>query len=104
MAKKEYVIDDDFRLKAINLLKGYGYYKGVLVKSDVQKNYVSGQLKLSDIIKSKSDFKELKASVNAALEYCYANNFGEIENVIKYFYRVECMEIRKLYGNFFDKH
>lgn len=104
MAKKEYVIDDDFRLKAVNLLKGYGYYKGALVKSEVQRAYVNGQLKLTDIIKNKNDFKELKASVNAALEYCYANNFDEIESVIKYFYKTECMEVRKLYGNFFDKH
>lgn len=104
MAKKEYVINDDFRLKAVNLLKGYGYYKGVLVKSDVQKSYVSGELRLADVIKKREDFKELKASVNVALEYCYANNFDEIESVIKYFYKTECMEVRKLYGNFFDKH
>lgn len=104
MSKKEFVVDEDYRMKIVNFLKIYGYYNGALSKIGVDKKYVSGELKLSDIIQSKQDFKELKMSINKTLEYCYENNFKEIEDIMNHFYRVECKEIRSQYGNFFDRH
>ena len=103
MSVKEFVINEDFRMKVVNFLKIYGYYEGVLGKNDIQKKYVSGELKLMDIIQDKKAFKELKMSINVVLDYCFDNHFDEIENVMNYFYRVECLEIRKQYGGLFDK-
>ncbi len=103
MKKKEYVIDEDFRMKVVNFLKIYGYYEGVLVQNGVDKKYVSGDISLDDIILSKNDFKELKRSVNKVLDYCYENSFTEIEMIMNCFYRRECQNIRNSYGNFFDK-
>lgn len=103
MAVKNFVINEDFRMKVINFLKIYGYYKGILSKIDIQKKYINGELKLSDIIQNKNDYKELKMSIRVVLEYCYDNHFKEIEDVMNYFYKVECLEVRKLYGSFFDK-
>ena len=103
MSKKEFVIDEDFRMKVINFLKIYGYYNGVLVKEGRDKKYVGGEVVLSDIILSKKDYKELKQSINKVLDYCYENRFDEIEAVMNYFYQVECLTIRKNYGSFFDK-
>ncbi len=104
MKKREYVIDEDFRMKVVNFLKIYGYYNGVLVKNGMDKKYASGEVLIGDIILSKKDYKELKMSVNKVLDYCYENRFDEIEGVINYFYKVECAEIRQKYGNFFDRH
>jgi len=104
MKVKNYVIDDEFRMKVINFLKIYGYYGGVLSSNDIQKKYISGELKLDDIIKNKKDFKELKSSINVVLEYCYENGYQEIEDIMNYFYKVECSNIRKNYGNFFERH
>ena len=105
MKKKEIIfVDEEFRMKIVNFLKIYGYYEGVLVQIGIDKKYVSGELKLVDIIKSKKDFKELKMSVNKVLEYCYENGFDRIERVMNRFYQDECAEIRKLYGGFFDRH
>lgn len=104
MSKKEFIVDEDYRMKVVNFLKIYGYYDGVLGKIGIDKKYVSGELKLIDIIQSKQDFKVLKFSINKVLEYCYENHFKEIEEIMNYFYRVECREIRDKYGNFFDRH
>lgn len=104
MKKKSFVIDEEFRMKIVNFLKIYGYYEGILVKGGNDKKYVEGEVLLIDVICSKYDFKELKLSVNKVLEYCYENKFPEIEDIINYFYRVECLEVRKKYGNFFDRY
>ena len=106
MGKKEeiLVIDEVFRMKVVNFLRIYGYYSGVLSDIAIEKKYVSGELKISDIIRDKSDFKELKMSVNKVLEYCYENRFDKIERIMNKFYKEECAEVRKLYGGFFDKH
>lgn len=98
------VIDEDFRMKVVNFLKIYGYYNGILSNLDIQKKYITGEKKIEDIIKNKSDFKELKRSVSKVLDYSYENRFGAIENVMNTFYNEECKNIRNLYGNFFDRH
>ena len=98
------VIDEDFRMKVVNFLKIYGYYNGILSNLDIQKKYINGEEKVEDIIKNKSDFKELKRSVSKVLDYSYENRFGAIENVMNTFYNEECKNIRNLYGNFFDRH
>ena len=90
-------------MKVVNFLKIYGYYSGILSKIDIEKKYVSGELLLSDIIKNKKDFKELKLSINKVLEYCYENKFKEIESVMNNFYKVECKIVRKQYGSIFEK-
>lgn len=100
--KKMYIIDDKYRMKIVNFLRIYGYYDGVLVSDDVEKKYISGELKIGDIIKNKKDFKLLKFSINLVLEYCYKNYFKEIEDIMNHFYKIECLEIRKKYGNIFD--
>lgn len=104
MSKREFVINEDFRMKVVNFLKIYGYYSGALAKIEIEKKYVSGELSLVDIIQNKRDFKELKMSINAVLDYCFENHFEEIEHVMTYFYKVECLNIRKKYGNFFERH
>ena len=105
MGKKEevLVIDEEFRMKVVNFLRIYGYYSGVLSDIATEKKYVSGELKISDIIRDKSDFKELKRSVNKVLEYCYENRFDNIERVMNKFYKEECASVKKMYGGFFDK-
>ena len=103
MGNKVYTIDDEFRMKVVNFLKIYGYYKGILSKNDIQKKYISGELKLIDIIQDRKSFKELKISINVVLEYSFDNHFSEIENVMNYFYKEECLEIRKKYGGLFDR-
>lgn len=101
--KKMYVMDEEYRMKIVNFLKIYGYYDGILSKNEVTKKYVSGELKLSDIIQNKKDFKELKISINVILDYCYENRFDEIENIMNHFYKVECLDVRKKYGSIFDR-
>lgn len=103
MSKKEFIINDEYRMKIVNFLKIYGYYNGILSNIEIQKKYISGELKLIDIIQSKKDFKELKLSINVVLDYCYKNYFDEIESLMNNFYRVECLEVRKKYGSIFDK-
>lgn len=103
MSKKEFVINEEYRMKIVNFLKIYGYYNGILSKMDIQKKYISGELKLIDIIQNKKDFKELKYSINEVLEYCYKNYFKEIEDLMNNFYSVECLEVRKKYGSIFDR-
>ena len=103
MGVKMYTINEDYRMKIINFLKIYGYYNGVLSKIDIEKKYVSGELKLSDIIQERQDFKKLKMSVKVVLDYATNNYFDEIYNIMKHFYKVECLEIRKKYGNLFDR-
>ena len=100
---KLYVMDEDYRMKIVNFLKIYGSYKGILSNNDIQKKYISGELKLIDIIQSKKDYKELKISIKLVLDYSFANYFAEIESIMMHFYRVECLDIRKKYGSFFDK-
>lgn len=100
---KKIILNEDYRMKIINFLKIYGYYNGILVNLEFEKKYISGELLISDIIKSKKDFKELKMSVNKVLDYCYANGFKEIENIMEYFYKNECKSIKKQYGGLFDK-
>ena len=104
MKDKVFNIDEEFRMKVVNFLRIYGYYSGVLSDIAIEKKYVSGELKISDIIRDKSEFKELKMSVNKVLEYCYENRFDKIERIMNKFYKEECAEVRKLYGGFFDKH
>lgn len=94
---------EDFRMKVINMLKLYGYYDGILVKNGMDKNFVSGEILLIDIITSKNDFKELKRSIQKVFDYCYENSFDEIEGIMNYFYKVVCRDIRKKYGSLFDK-
>lgn len=103
MDKNKMIVDENLRMKFVNFLKIYGYYNGVLSKIEIEKRYVSGEIALMDIIKSKHDFKELKFSINKVLEYCYENSFKEIESIMNYFYKVECKDIRKKYGSIFDK-
>ena len=102
-SKKMYVMDEEYRMKIVNFLRIYGYYEGVLVNKDIEKKYIAGELNIGDIIQSKKDFKLLKFSINMVLEYCYKNYFKEIEDIMNHFYRVECLDIRKRYGNIFDK-
>ena len=103
MGRKEIIVNEDYRMKVVNLLKIYGYYYGILVIEGIDKKYVSGELLISDIIVSKKDYKELKLSIDKVLEYCYENHFDEIEAVMNCFYKVECSQIRKSFGSFFDK-
>lgn len=101
--KNSIVVGPDYRMKVINFLKIYGYYKGILVRMDMQRKYISGEYKLNDIIQNKNDYKELKMSTKAVISYCYDNNFGEIARIMEYFYKVECLEIKKKYGSIFDR-
>lgn len=103
MSKKQIIVNEDYRMKIVNLLKIYGYYDGVLVCNGNDKKYVSGDLMLTDLIQNKNDYKKLKLSINKVLDYCYENRFDEIEDVMNHFYQVECCQIRKNYGSFFDK-
>ena len=100
---KMYEVNADYRMKIVNHLKNFGYYNGILVKMDIQRKYISGELKLIDIIQNKNDYKDLKMSVKAVINYCNDNNFDEIRNTMEYFYKYECMDIKKKYGNIFDK-
>ena len=77
--KNKMIVNDELRMKFVNFLRVYGYYEGVLVSLECEKRYISGELLITDIIKSKKDFKELKLSVNKVLDYCYENGFKEIE-------------------------
>ena len=104
MEKTQIINNEEFRMKVVNFLKIYGYYDGILVKNGMDKKYVSLELRLIQIIQSKQDYKELKMSINKVLDYCYENNFKEIEAVMKYFYQNECLEVKKKYGNFFERH
>ena len=101
--KDTIVVDEEYRMKVINFLKIYGYYNGVLISKEFEKDYINGKVSINDIIKDKKNFKELKRSVNKTLDYCYENGFNAIEKVINYFYKFECSELRKQYGGFFDK-
>lgn len=97
------VVGPDYRMKVINFLKIYGYYNGVLVRMDIERKYISGELRILDIIQNKTDYKVLKDSCKALLSYCYDNNYVEIAKVMEYFYKVECLELKKKYGNFFER-
>lgn len=85
MSKREFVIDQDFRMKVVNCLKNFGEYGGILANNEISKKYVSGEIRLIEVIPSKWEFKLLKAGVNSVLDYCYENSFREIEDVIKTF-------------------
>lgn len=103
MSKRVYEVNADYRMKIVNHLKNFGYYNGILVKMDIQRKFISGELKLTDIIQNKKDYKELKMSIKAVINYCNDNNFVEIKNTMEYFYKVECLEIKKKYGSIFDR-
>ena len=103
MKKEQIIANEDYRMKVVNFLKIYGYYNGILVNREYEKSYINGELSIIDIIKDKKDFKELKFSVNKALDYSYENGFSVVEDVMNYFYKVECDVLRKQYGGFFDK-
>lgn len=103
MEKSKMVNTEELRMKIVNMLKNYGYYDGLLVKNGMDKKFVSGELLLIDIISSKKDFKQLKMSIQKVLDYCYENNFDEIERVMNYFYKVICKDVRKTHGGIFDK-
>lgn len=102
-SKSPIVVGPDYRMKVINFLKIYGYYNGILVKMDMQRKYISGSLSLSDIIQNKNDYKELKMSVLAVIRYCNDNNYIEMIRIMEYFYKVECYNIKKKYGNLFER-
>lgn len=102
-SKSPIVVGPDYRMKVINFLKIYGYYNGILVRMDMQRKYISGELRLLDIIQSKDDYKILKASCKALLSYCYDNNYIEIAKIMEYFYKVEFLELKKKYGNIFER-
>lgn len=97
------IVDEEVRMKFINYLKIYGYYKGILCNNVLEKKYISGELNISDIINNKKDFRELKLSIDKCLEYFYDNGFSKLEDIMNYFYKKECSDIVKKYGNFFDK-
>lgn len=103
MGRKEIIVNEDYRMKVVNLLKIYGYYDGVLVCNGNDKKYVSGEILITDLIQNKKDYKELKQSINKVLDYCYENRLDEIESVMNHFYQMECRQIRKSYGSLFDK-
>lgn len=100
---KVYEVNADYRMKVVNHLKNFGYYNGMLIKMDIQRKYISGELNLVDIIQNKKDYKDLKMSVKAVINYCNENNFDEIRSTMEYFYKYECMDIKKKYGNIFDR-
>ena len=103
MKKNEVIVNEDYRMKVVNFLKIYGDYKCVLVKIENEKRYINGELFINDIIVNKRDYKELKYGVNLVLDYCYRNRLKEMEKVMEYFYRVECLKLRKQYGSWIDK-
>lgn len=103
MEKSKIVNNEEFRMKMVNMLKIYGYYDGTLVKGSNEKNFLEGILSLDDIILDKKDFKELKCSVKKMLDYCYENNFDVLIREVNYFYQVMGKNIRKKFGNLFDR-
>ena len=103
MEKSKIVNNEEFRMKMVNMLKIYGYYDGSLVKGSNEKNFLEGILSLDDIILDKKDFKELKCSVKKMLDYCYENNFDVLIREVNYFYQVMGKNIRKKFGNLFDR-
>ena len=103
MEKSKIVNNEEFRIKMVNMLKIYGYYDGTLVKGSNEKNFLEGILSLDDIILDKKDFKELKCSVKKMLDYCYENNFDVLIREVNYFYQVMGKNIRKKFGNLFDR-
>ena len=103
MEKSKIVNNEEFRMKMVNMLKIYGYYDGTLVKGSNEKNFLEGILFLDDIILDKKDFKELKCSVKKMLDYCYENNFDVLIREVNYFYQVMGKNIRKKFGNLFDR-
>lgn len=103
MEKSKIVNNEEFRMKMVNMLKIYGYYDGALVKGSNEKNFLEGILSLDDIILDKKDFKELKCSVKKMLDYCYENNFVVLIREVNYFYQVMGKNIRKKFGNLFDR-
>lgn len=104
MKDKVFNIDEEFRMKVVNFLKIYGDYEGVLVKDGNDKKYANGLVTIDNVILNKRDFLELKAGVNNVLDCCYENGYNAIENIMKYFYKVECKTVREKYGSFFDRH
>ena len=103
MEKSKIVNNEEFRMKMVNMLKIYGYYDGTLVKGSNEKNFLEGILSLDDIILDKKDFKVLKCSVKKMLDYCYENNFDVLIREVNYFYQVMGKNIRKKFGNLFDR-
>ena len=103
MEKSKIVNNEEFRMKMVNMLKIYGYYDGALVQGSNEKNFLEGILSLDDIILDKKDFKELKCSVKKMLDYCYENNFDVLIREVNYFYQVMGKNIRKKFGNLFDR-
>ena len=103
MEKNKIVNNEEFRMKMVNMLKIYGYYDGTLVKGSNEKNFLDGSLSLDDIILDKKDFKELKCSVKKLLDYCYENSFDVLIREVNYFYQVMGKNIRKKFGNLFDR-
>ena len=61
---------------------------------------------LCQFIEGKVDFEiDFAQYPNELYRYrsCNDNNFDEIRNTMEYFYKYECMDIKKKYGNIFDK-
>lgn len=103
MKKNEVIVNEDYRMKVVNFLKIYGDYKGVLVKIENEKKYINGELFIVDIINNKNDYRELKYCIDLVLDYCYRNRLKEMEKVMEYFYKVECLNLRKQFGGLIEK-
>ena len=103
MKKERIVNTEEFRMKIVNMLKIYGYYDGVLVRGDNEKNFIAGILEIDDVIDNKKDFKELKRSILKLRDYCYENNYDKLIKEVNYFYLEMGRNIRKKFGNFFER-
>lgn len=103
MEKNKIINNEEYRMKILNMLKIYGYYDDVLVRKEIESGFVSGEISVDEVVNDKKKFKLLKRSVTKVLDYCYTNSYGEIEREINYFYKVMCKDIRKKYGNLFDR-
>ena len=84
---------EDFRMKVINMLKLYGYYDGILIKDNMDRKFVSGEVLLIDIIGSKKDYKELKFSV-------LNKSGGTLRNVRVYVDLYDCETDEQILGCF----
>ena len=103
MKEKIIINTEDFRIRILNMLKIYGYYDGILLRDENEKEFVSGNLSIDEIIISKKDFRELKRSVEKLLDYCYENNFDQLIKEVNYFYHDMCKNIRKKYGTLLER-
>ena len=106
-SKSPIVVGPDYRMKVINFLKIYGYYNGILVRMDMQRKYISGELSLDELkvklaqidtlqadsafvkylesqylVGNQADFQELQAKLIAVDNLLAGNISAELEHVI----------------------